>query len=263
MTVRVIAAAAATAGLVVIGVATPTGMASAGTISAGRSFTVTAKISKHSIILGKRVRVSGAVAPTYPRQTVQLQHLVGKHWKTIATRAVRDGRYQFRTSPTRAGTWAYRVTTSAHRARRGGHSPIVRVGVYRWHNLADLTPVTGGWQTGVAEINGTKYRHSLLDTGGYGPVGYNLARKCSTLKGVAGLRDDSSADDTYQFEIDGVTGQLNTVLLEVTLQLGQDQPFTIDVTNLLRANFGATFLSGSQTNPDVPAYGTPRILCRF
>jgi len=101
---------------------------------------------------------------------VVLQRFYSNAWHTTKSASLNSkSSYDIAFKPGSAGSFSYRVVA------RFTASPTVRIDVYRWHWLADLSTVdTGGCgiTTGVMDINGTTYVHSVaLDYFCDNPIG--------------------------------------------------------------------------------------------
>jgi len=232
----------------------------AGPAGAAATFKVTAKTSARTLVLDQAAKVSGTVTPTYAGQKVVLRQLLHGKYQTVASRLVHRGQFTFTVRPSAAGVFTYRVYVGRHGARSAARSSTVRESVYRWHYLADMDSAgENDWWTDTAEVDGTTYTHSLVVTVYEGTfvANYNLARKCSTMTGVAGLSDDATPDDTFEF---GILGDGNQLFTD-TLQLGQHQTFKLNVQSVLRLELTGTPVSNQDV--DELVYGNPRVLCMF
>ncbi|MGH9270447.1 MAG: PASTA domain-containing protein, partial [Ilumatobacteraceae bacterium] len=110
--------------------------------------------------------------------------------------------------------------------------------------LADLEAVdsNAGYEAGQAQVNGDIYTRSVyMDVSTSTPlfIEYDLARKLTRLRGVIGVRDDSTASSLVKVEIfaDG------TPVSEQDLALGQIAELDLDMTNVLRLRLQVTNLT--------------------
>jgi serine/threonine-protein kinase len=102
--------------------------------------------------------------------------------------------------------------------------------------LADISPVSGGPETGPKKVSGKTYIHSLATSINYCYSGsttdweYDLSKNYLTLVGVAGMSDlsDSAATATVEIYRDGAR------VFSKSVRLGHPASFKIDVTNTLR-----------------------------
>jgi hypothetical protein len=130
------------------------------------------------------------------------------------------------------------------------------VNVAKWSYLESWNQVDGGAYTGSVEINGVTYNHSVYFLAAYGDndnVGFNLARKCYSLKAVVGVDDSDTSGSSAEFSIetDGTT------VFDASLKLGADRPVVLNVRHVLRLELDAYIDAGGNDFD----YGNARVLC--
>jgi hypothetical protein len=155
---------------------------------------------------------------------------------------------------------------------RSVHGNPLQVNVV--HYLSKLHPVSTGshkwnwgypYRKGSIEIDGTTYSNSVMHVAYYSnetdPVGayawadYNLARKCTYLRGVKGISDrspDPHTRATWTVFGDG------KVLSKHTLGFGVAQPTNIDVTGVLRLQIRVTIVVRGRATY---GWGNARVVC--
>jgi hypothetical protein len=103
------------------------------TVVVGQPFTVTAKAKAKTIKVGKKITISGRVAPRVSARkdrTVQLQVASGTTWKKVAsTKTSASGRYSLTIKAKRKGTYEYRVVKTSAGGRPAASSPTVAITV--------------------------------------------------------------------------------------------------------------------------------------
>jgi serine/threonine-protein kinase len=105
--------------------------------------------------------------------------------------------------------------------------------------LADMKPVEGYVQSGLATMNGTAYTRSVFfDTYDDGDAGWDLGRHYRRLRAVVGLRDDAPSGSKMKLEVfaDGRS------IFARNIALGETVPIDLDVTGVLRLRLTATDL---------------------
>ncbi|MFA9430726.1 hypothetical protein [Egicoccus sp. AB-alg2] len=91
---------------------------------------VTATLSTTSMSVGRTATLDGKVSPAHAGQPVVLQQNVNGIWRKVAeTKLSSTSTYRFRLSPTRAGTYTYRVVRPADADHALGTSPTRKLTV--------------------------------------------------------------------------------------------------------------------------------------
>jgi hypothetical protein len=122
--------------------------------------------------------------------------------------------------------------------------------------LSDMSTVSGGINTGQAEVNGLLFAHSLVMDVTFGPdtIEYNLGRHWQHLQATVGLRDDSATHAQVRLEAFGDERPLYTH----AFGLGESEQIDLDVSGVLRLRLVAT----PTANPDdrgFPVWGDARL----
>lgn len=118
--------------------------------------------------------------------------------------------------------------------------PVTSNGTY----LSELVAVDGNWSAGELKIDGNAYLHGVtapyIDSCGSGDliqeVEYSIDRGYTSLSGVVGVSDDSASGLPIGIEITGD----GRSLWNQSVQVGQPQSISLDVTDILRLKVIAT-----------------------
>ena len=225
--------------------------------------TVTASVSKTTLVIGQKSSVSGAVTPGKSGLKVALQLKRGKTWSTVTTKkTTAGGHYTMKVNPAAPGTLIYRVAKLPGRRGAVVYSPTFKVNVYRWHNVSDMEFVDSETEEydETVNINGDPFPHSFTLDADDSSVGFfelNVNRKCSTFKAALGVWDESTTGAVAGTEVSG-DGNL---LQEGSYGLGEVDKVSLNIDNVLRLRVSAVALQ-DEVVADI-AVGTPRVLCRF
>jgi len=93
-------------------------------LARARSFTVTASLSRTSVLRNERVVLSGTVRPVRTTKKVLVQHKGADGWTTVARRSLNDdGAYRYAFKAKESGDQAYRARMPKAGAVRAGTSP--------------------------------------------------------------------------------------------------------------------------------------------
>jgi hypothetical protein len=230
------------------------------TVERTSSFSVSATQSTYSIVLGGGVLLSGRVSPRSAAKSLRVQELAGGRWTTVDhVRTTSSSTFQTVYRPGSAGRKGVRVCKPAAGSRRGGCSPTMRVRVSRWHYLDSWDQVAGTGFTArdSLSINGRSYRRSLQSghDAGTAFVEYDLARRCSQLRAVVGMGDESEPRADGQIDMLGDGARL----LTRSLTTGTAESVRVPVSDVLRVRVQAT----TDQDGEYVAVGTPRVLCLF
>src|SRR4051794_32017895 len=122
--------------------------------------------------------------------------------------------------------------------------------------LSDLPTVSGGINTGSAEVNGTLIAKSLIMDPTFGPdqVEYNLGRHWKHLQATVGIRDDSATNAQVRMDAFGDERPLYSQVFA----LGQSDQIDLDVLGVLRLRLVAT-LTSKPNGQATPVWGDAKL----
>jgi hypothetical protein len=229
-------------------------------------FSVTARLNTPTLTLGYRATITGTVGPSSPGRAVELwnYNFTSKKYVKISTRYLSPtSTYTFSVAPSRIGNYYFRVCKPATGSTARGCSATLKLSVYRWSYLSDLSWVdySGDWDEGeTLGINGTTHTKSLrLDAGGWdddsGWIEYNLSRRCLTLDMTAGVTDTSASGTSMYLEVLVDSGIRHTS----THNLGSSQRVILKIPTGLRLRIQWTQLGSAGSL----GLGGARIYCQF
>jgi hypothetical protein len=249
MKIRLVLAGTLIAGLVVLLIPTATAAAPAAT-----NIVVTAAPSTTLVQTHTWFRITGTVVHPNSPKILRLQQYMKRAWTNVAyAHMTKVNTYSILAAESQIGTAYFRVaifksnSLPKPKAAPLVVSPTFSVAIATWTFLEKWNSDEGGGQnTGHAEINGVTYNQSLRFSGNAAisdltqSVGYNLARRCYRLKAVVGIDDNSPSGSVGEFvmQTDG-----NSVF-DNSLGLGQDQPISFDVADVMYLDLLATFRLG-------------------
>ena len=220
---------------------------------------VTATLAASSVEVGEKIEVTATLASGKSGQAMLLQRKTKKGWTKVVKGKSVDGVAEFAVTATKAGKARYRVLVPATKKTGKAVSDRLLVEIYRWRYLADMEwQEEGDWKTGVVTLAGKRYPESVFATNDFwGDMEVNLAGKCTTLRGTAGLSDASKTGSVGGLTVyrDGAEAYYS----EVTLAEAKDVSLPIDGT--LRIGLRATKVDGPSGFPNV-ALGNAAVYCR-
>lgn len=249
------------AGAMALGIATLPMMAA----HAGTTWIVGIKASTTTVTAGHAVTFTGAVKPgaaaAGKKVVLQEKFKPGAPWKAQTKAKVNGkGRYSVSDTPTQNTQHAYRIVMPANGKHHKGISKTVKVVVYSWTGLVDLTHVNDqGMAFGTVDINGNSYDGSVYAaySGGTTSVEFNLDHLCVKLRGTFGISDSSTTGG--QAEV-GVLSD-GTSVYDKTFDLGQSETTTVALDSPLKVKLLATDTSTTVGTFGLGAFGTPQALC--
>lgn len=203
-----------------------------------------------------------------PSSTVKKSTLVGKiveleikdseTWTPLSNAAVMaDGSFSLSAPATTAGrAQEVRVMAKATATTLAAVSATVTYNVFGWYFLAERSSVEGDRFTGTTNINGVTYPHTVRPA--YS-VQYDLGRKCTRFRAVAGVIDTASSTSVYSAEAfaDSVQRWSTT-----GARLGNSTELDLDLTGALRLRLGSKRGSSSQSAYAF-GFGDARVRCAF
>lgn len=176
----------------------------------------------------------------------------GRWYPYTYGRTTTNGYYAFRIKPTSSGRYAFRARVST------GTSDTFYLSVYKLTYLDEMRQVTCCSSVGSVQINGRTYIHGVYDEPDYYSswerTEWDLARRGRLFNATVGLRDDADSRAQVAWEILGD----GRVLASGTSRLGQAQPISVNVTNVLRLTIQFRYVTGSYYDGYL-AFGNPVI----
>jgi hypothetical protein len=233
---------------------------------AGSTWIVGVKASATTINVGQKVVFTGKVRPAAAaagdKVTLQEKFKPGAPWKKAATDKVnKHGKYELTDKASHNTLHSYRVVMPATNKHAKGVSKTVKVTVYDWTDLTDLTWVNpDGMDFGTVNINGKSYVDSVVsyrerDTAS---IEFNLNHQCDKLRSTFGISDESTSSG--QAEV-GVLSD-GTSVYDQSFDVGQSETKTVALdAKPLKLKLLATDLSTDDGVWGFGAFGTPQAHC--
>ncbi len=214
-----------------------------------------------SIEKGSAVTLSGTASKS-GKVKLQVRYSKGGSWSTIGSKRVAKGAFSFGDKPSTDKTRWYRFTMK--KKGKTATSRAAKVTVvqpappsHKWYDLYDMSYHASNYLDRFANlrINGAYYTKSLKATNNAGYREYNLSRLCTELTGTIGL-DDDITNTGGQGQVRSRTD--SNEVYKKQFGLGQAEPVTINVTNVLRIRFESNQLGDTRARG---AIGSPRVYC--
>jgi len=220
-----------------------------------------------NVIEGDRVTVVVKVGRVEDAKVVQLEQLVTQYgkvgWQTVGkAKTKRSKKYEFRVVAGEADALTVRARV-LYREGKPVKSDEAASAVWHWVPLTSFAPY---YHTSGANDSGlTSFTLNGLSLHGWYTSGssrtwesrFTLGRHCQAIRGIAGVRDESS---------DGSSAQVRLLADDVpayaspTLVPGTAQPFQIALALPYRLSVQADNLSAPPLRA-YPAIGDPQLLC--
>ncbi len=231
---------------------------------AGSTWIVGIKASSTSVTAGHKVAFTGTVRPTAAAagDTVLLQERFkpGKPWVTQRKAKVGGkGRYALWDRPNANTKHAYRVVMPATKRHHRGVSATIKVTVYAWQYLTEMSYSNNDDMTdGTVSINAKSYQHSVYADAAYYPVyrEYNLDHRCTELRATFGISDDSTTGG--QAAVDVLSDGTN--VYSHTFDLGEKEQRTVAIAKPLKLRLESESTGGDSTD-GYGAFASAQALC--
>jgi hypothetical protein len=233
---------------------------------AGSTWIVGVKASATSVNVGQKIVLTGKVRPGAAAAgssvTLQERFKPGAPWKKVGSDKVnKHGKYELTDKASHNTLHSYRVVMPATSKHAKGVSKTVKVTVYDWTSLQDLTSVNwDGLTFDTVNINGKTYDESVTSylERGTGSVEFNLNHRCDKLRSTFGVSDNSTIGGAAEV---GVLAD-GTSVYDESFDVGQSETKTIALdTTPLKIKLLATNLSTDDGIWGYGAFGSPVAHC--
>jgi hypothetical protein len=230
---------------------------------AGDTWRVRIKASVTTTTAGHKIVFTGTVRPGVAAKgtkvVLQEKFKPGAKWQDQKKATVNGkGSYSVADKPTSNNVHSYRVVMPATDKHSKGVSKTVKVTVYGWQYLSDMSVANwNGFTDGTVNINGKTYDKSVFAyyaTTQY--VEYNLNHKCIKFRARFGISDDSTTGG--QAEVDALSDGTN--VYTNTFDLGQSQQKTVALAKPLKLRLEAQS-TGDPGTDGYGAFASAQVLC--
>lgn len=230
-----------------------------------------------SIDAGQQFVLSGTASANLAGKTVQLQVMAEPApvednwgdvveqpaaWTTVGTTTVAsDASFTVRAPATTSKRGQQvRVVAPATSSTRLATSNVVLYDVFAWFYLSERSSVQGDFTSGSYNVNGITYPRSIRSYDRFSnssAVQFDLSRKCTRFRSVAGVGDWANSNALYDAQVYADDVERWSV---TNAGLGSSTEVDVDLTGALRVRFGYTRRAGSTQSF---VHGDARIRCAF